>query len=925
MTLASLIVNVQGNIVDFENKIEKAEKDLDKFSKGMDRIGEGMAKIGAGLTAAVTLPILAVGAASIKMGMDAVESENLFEVSFGGMADQARQWSVETSKALGLNQYELRKSSGMLFTMFESMKIGKQASFDMATGLTQLSADMASFYNMKPEEAFQKLSAGITGETEPLKRLGILVDEQTTKTYAYTHGIAKQGAELTQQEKVLARYGSIMEQTSKAQGDLARTLDSPTNQLRIMRERLNETAITLGMALLPTFTRFLDMAKDLLPVIEGAVKWFSDLSPATQNTVIAIAALAAAIGPVLVVLGTLASSISSLMVLWPAVVAAFTVITGPIGLTVAAIAALTTAWMIWGDDITRITSETFTAVRDWFVGKFQAIADAVRAPIEKVKGFFKGLYDSVVGHSSVPDLIEGVGHYFGQLDDVMVQPTKKAIAEADKAFADWRKTMNWVGEEQMKAEAAALKFAAGVENASVGVRNLAVAAGAAAPAIQSMGLALQATSYELESKTIPLITSLPANIQSQGVSSMMSAGRAWAMSFGSTLKTGLGDTVMAALTGGGNVANSIGGLIGKAAFGEGTTKFLTSHATSMFGNLFGGAISSVIPGLGPLIGQLLGPVFGKVGDWFKGLFGADKKELEGRDVAKDFRDMAASMLSDTQALEAGNDEWKKSVIVVRDAYIAAGHTEQEALDVMARLWRAEKQGGGAVKQVIDEITGVTGGFEKVTKTATDTAAKGWDKVGVTAVRSFDEASAKLADLHMQVSDPASFERFTQILNDAAAAGVSDFAFLFNMIDTWQPPDKTVHIVSDWSDSGTYQGNRPGGGEGGGGVTLEDFLRRNPNDADRYQSAMAPVPGFQSNDPGSGVRGFASGTMGRYLDFGKGTPTVLHGRERVMTESEGRSERAGLQALADKLDRYMRDQPRALARAMQNALVQAGVA
>ncbi len=112
---------------------------------------------------------------ALDMAMDAVESENLFEESMGGMADSAREWSKQLRKDLGLNEYEVRKNVATFNVMFDSMGISEDAAYDMATGMSQLAYDMASFYNLPTEEAFQKLQAGITGEAEPLKRLGILV------------------------------------------------------------------------------------------------------------------------------------------------------------------------------------------------------------------------------------------------------------------------------------------------------------------------------------------------------------------------------------------------------------------------------------------------------------------------------------------------------------------------------------------------------------------------------------------------------------------------------------------------------------------------------------------------------------------------------------------------------------------------------
>src|SRR5690606_10915286 len=94
----------------------------------------------------------------------------------------------------------------------------------------------------------------------------------------------------------------------------------------------------------------------------------------------------------------------------------------------------------------------------------------------------------------------------------------------------------------------------------------------------------------------------------------------------------------------------------------------------------------------------------KIGQWFKGLFGGPSaKELGGREVAAEFRNNLASMMNERQAVEAGNDEWKKSVIVVRDAYLATGRTAEEALAAMDALWRAEKEGAGAVEQAMIPI------------------------------------------------------------------------------------------------------------------------------------------------------------------------------------------------------------------------------
>jgi hypothetical protein len=300
VTLLQLLVKIGADTSQLQRELATSDAKIEAW-------GDKLKGWGTKLTVGLTAPLALVGGAAVKLGMDAVESENLVSVSFGRMADSARAWSQKLSDSLGLNEFELRRTAGTFYTMFEAMGLGEQASYDMATGLSQLAHDMASFYNLDPAEAFEKLRAGIMGETEPLKTLGILVDENTTKTYAYKSGLKAVGAELSQQEKVLARFGAIMQQTGKAQGDLARTIDSPSNQLRIFKSRITEAGTELGLALLPAVSAVIGAMNALVPYVKGAVEWFAKLSPTTQSTIVVLLGIAAASGPVLMALGQLAS------------------------------------------------------------------------------------------------------------------------------------------------------------------------------------------------------------------------------------------------------------------------------------------------------------------------------------------------------------------------------------------------------------------------------------------------------------------------------------------------------------------------------------------------------------------------------------------------------------------------------------------
>jgi len=321
------------------------------------------------------------------MAMDAVESENLFEVAMGSMATEARNWSDETSKALGLNAYSVRNSMATYNAMLTSMGLTSEESLNMSEGLTQLSYDMASFYNLNPEEAFNKLKSGISGEAEPLKALGILVNDTTIKNYAYTNGIAKQGEQLTEAQKVQARYGAILEATKNAQGDLARTMDSPTNKLRTMKEQATQISIQFGQILIPILEKLIAIIKPMMDKFQG-------LSKEQQDLIVKIAFFAAAVGPVILVIGKVVAVVGTLVSAFgaasgtvAAVGGAMAILTGPVGIAVAIIGGLiavgVSLYKNW-DNIKISASNTWNSIKT-----------SIETPINKAKNTVKGVIDSI--------------------------------------------------------------------------------------------------------------------------------------------------------------------------------------------------------------------------------------------------------------------------------------------------------------------------------------------------------------------------------------------------------------------------------------------------------------------------------------------------------------------------------------------------
>ncbi len=272
-------VNIRANLKPLQAGLRKAFKSVSDMLRRITRT-----IIRAGKWAVIGF--IAISTAAAKMAMDAEESENLFEVAMGKMAQTTRKWSDQISKTLGLNAYEVRKYVSTFNVMLESMGIAPKKTTEMSKKLVELAYDMASFFNLRPAEAFQKLQAGISGEAEPLKRLGILVNETTIKQWALNQGLIEGKEQLSEVQKVMARYGVILDRTQKAQGDLERTAGSATNILRSLKSQIVKTAIAYGTQLLPVVTKTAKRMRDWLAENEEMFKrWGITVAKQIQKTI----------------------------------------------------------------------------------------------------------------------------------------------------------------------------------------------------------------------------------------------------------------------------------------------------------------------------------------------------------------------------------------------------------------------------------------------------------------------------------------------------------------------------------------------------------------------------------------------------------------------------------------------------------------
>lgn len=200
-----------------------------------------------------------------------IENMNLANVSLGKYSGTANDYANAVQSALGINSGEFLRNQGTFMTMASGMGVATDNAYQMSKGLTQLSYDLASFFNISNDEAFEKVKSGLAGEIEPLRALGYDLTNARLQQEAYNLGISKNVSSMTQAEKAMLRYKAIMSQVSWAQNDLARTASSPANQIRILKSQLQTAAQSIGNIFLP-------MLKAIIPVVVAVVKVISTLA-----------------------------------------------------------------------------------------------------------------------------------------------------------------------------------------------------------------------------------------------------------------------------------------------------------------------------------------------------------------------------------------------------------------------------------------------------------------------------------------------------------------------------------------------------------------------------------------------------------------------------------------------------------------------
>ena len=275
---------ISKTITSVGNSSEKATSKVNTFGKAIKGI----------LSSSLFLKTIDYLKNAVYSSMTYTENMNLFTVAMGEYAGEAQKYAESVSELMGIDPAEWMRAQGTFNILATGFGVaGDKAQF-MSQNLTQLGYDIASFYNISVEDAMTKLSSGLAGELEPLRRLGYELSQARLQQEAYALGINKSVTEMTQAEKSMLRYHAIMTQVTDVQGDMARTLKSPANQVRIFKAQVDQLTRSIGNLLIPMLNSLLPyliaVTKMARQAAEAIALFFgyslpeaSDFAPATES------------------------------------------------------------------------------------------------------------------------------------------------------------------------------------------------------------------------------------------------------------------------------------------------------------------------------------------------------------------------------------------------------------------------------------------------------------------------------------------------------------------------------------------------------------------------------------------------------------------------------------------------------------------
>lgn len=268
-------------IIDTRMDTSGVQNGVSAIRQSFNGLGSVVKKIGVLIGGAFAIGKLTqFGKECVELGSNLAEVQNVVDVTFTTMSDKVNEFAKNAMTSAGLSETMAKQYVGTFGAMSKSFGFSEAQAYDMSTALTQLTGDVASFYNISQDLAYTKLKSVFTGETETLKDLGVVMTQSALDQYALANGYGKTTSEMTEQEKVALRLAFVQKQLSAASGDFIRTSGSWANQVRVMQLQLQSLKATVGQGLINLFTpvlRVINILLGKLATLANAFKSFTEL------------------------------------------------------------------------------------------------------------------------------------------------------------------------------------------------------------------------------------------------------------------------------------------------------------------------------------------------------------------------------------------------------------------------------------------------------------------------------------------------------------------------------------------------------------------------------------------------------------------------------------------------------------------------
>lgn len=298
------LAGTKAEIDKVSRELEENKTILAKTTEEWESLGEKMDDIGKSMTMKLTVPILAAGTASFKLGADLGDALGKTEVVFKRNSDAVKEWSKTSLTSFGLAKMTALDMATSFGGMASGMNMATSRVHEMSTSLTELTMDMVTFHNATVSETETALSSIFTGATEPLKKFGIVMTEVNLQQFAFSRGMQQKVKDMTQVEKVELRYQYVMSQSKDAIGNYARESDSATAQMERFKQVVKELGTSFSEEILPVFT-------PILTGVNNMIEKLANMDEGTRKFIVTTGGIVLALGPVLIAITGVFKAIST--------------------------------------------------------------------------------------------------------------------------------------------------------------------------------------------------------------------------------------------------------------------------------------------------------------------------------------------------------------------------------------------------------------------------------------------------------------------------------------------------------------------------------------------------------------------------------------------------------------------------------------